>query len=291
MDMVPFDDRDGFIWLDGSFIPWCDAKIHVLNHGLHYASSVFEGERSYNGKVFKLREHTERLLNSAKLLDFEIPYTVDELENATLEMLEMNGVVNGYIRPVAWLGSEHMAISGRGNSVHVAIACWEWPSYFSGTAREKGISLKTSHWRKPSPHTAPTESKAACLYAINTMAKHEAERAGYTDALMLDYRGQVAEATGANIFIVKDDILYTPIPDCFLNGITRQTVLTLAGELGIEHVETVIMFDDLEIADEVFVTGTAAEITPVGRIDQIEYDVGSVTREIRDAYEKLVGKV
>jgi branched-chain amino acid aminotransferase len=290
MSILPFDDRDGFIWMDGEMIPWRDAKIHVLNHGLHYASCVFEGERVYNRKVFKLREHTERLIRSAEMLGFTIPYSVEEIEQATLDLIQKMDIVDGYIRPVAWRGSEMMGVAAQAAKPRLAIAIWSWPSYFSPELREKGIRLKTSKWARPAPNTAPTASKAAGLYMICTLSKHDAEAAGYHDALMLDYRGQVAEATAANLFMAKDGKLYTPIPDCFLDGITRQTVIGLAKDRGIELIQRAITVPELMAADEVFLTGTAAEVTAVGEIDGHTYSVGPITRLLRDDYEQLVRK-
>ena len=288
MALIPFDDRDGVIWLDGTLVPWREANLHVLSHALHYASAVFEGERVYDREVFKLREHTDRLAHSARVMGFELPYSADQIDAATAEVIDALNIEDGYVRPVAWRGSEMMGVSAQACRIHVAIAAWPWPSYFSPEARLKGIRLRTSHWRRPAPHTAPTNSKAAGLYMICTMSKHEAEAEGYDDALMLDYRGQVAEATGANIFLVQDGVLHTPIPDCFLDGITRRTVIELARRRGIETVERVIMPADLANPDEVFLTGTAAEVTPVGEIDGNHYTVGPVTKALLDDYENLV---
>lgn len=288
MALIPFDDRDGTIWLNGKLVPWREAKIHVICHGLHYASSVFEGERAYQGRIFKSREHSQRLIRSAQILGMDMPYTVDQIEQAKLEVLQSNNLTDAYIRPVAWRGSEQMGIAARQTKTHVAVAAWEWPSYFSPELRDKGISLMTSPWRKPAPDTAPTESKAAGLYMISTMSKHAAEEKGFTDALMLDYRGHPVEATGANLFIVKNGVLRTPVPDCFLNGITRQTVLQIARDLGVPTEEARITTTDLNAADEVFITGTAAEVTAVGKIDDQTYTVGPVTKKLREAYERLV---
>jgi branched-chain amino acid aminotransferase len=288
MALLPFDDRDGFIWFDGKLVPWREAKIHVLSHGLHYASSVFEGERAYNGQIFRMRDHSVRLIRSAEILGMTIPMTAEELDRAKMETLAANGLTDAYVRPVAWRGAEQMGISARQTKTHVAIACWEWPSYFSPDLREKGISLTVSKWRKPSPETAPTQSKAAGLYMIGTLSKHAAEEAGFVDALMLDYRGYPVEATGANLFRVKGGVIRTPKPDCFLNGLTRQTVIQLAKEHGYRLEEDHITMEDLRAADEVFLTGTAAEVTAVGQIDDVPYTVGPVTRTLRDAYEKLV---
>ncbi len=290
MDSNSFDNRDGQIWYDGKMGHWRDADVHVLTHGLHYASCVFEGERSYNGNIFKLREHTDRLLKSASILGFEIPYTADDIDAACNEVCKVNRIVDGYVRPVAWRGSEMMGVSAQQNTIHLAIAAWPWPSYFSPEARMKGIRLKTSEWRRPAPETAPTDSKAAGLYMICTMSKHAAEADGYDDALMLDWRGQVAEATGANIFLVfGDGKLHTPTPNCFLNGITRQTVIGLAEARGIEVIERTIMPEELTDATEVFLTGTAAEVTPVGEIDNIKFMVGDISRWMMDDYDKAVG--
>ena len=291
MDSNSFDDRDGQIWYDGKMGQWRDADVHVLTHGLHYASCVFEGERSYNGNIFKLREHTDRLLKSASILGFEIPYTADDIDAACNEVCKVNRIVDGYVRPVAWRGSEMMGVSAQQNTIHLAIAAWPWPSYFSPEARMKGIRLETSEWRRPAPETAPTDSKAAGLYMICTMSKHAAEAEGYDDALMLDWRGQVAEATGANIFLVfGDGKLHTPTPDCFLNGITRQTVINLAEARGIEVIECPIMPEELADATEVFLTGTAAEVTPVGEIDDHKFTVGDISRWMMNDYDKTVGK-
>lgn len=283
-----FSNRDGFIWMDGEIIPWADAKIHVLNHGLHYASSVFEGERSYNNTIFLCQEHSERFIRSAELIDMKMTITTDELNKAKYAILKANNLTDAYLRPVAWRGSEQLAIAAQETTTHIAIACWEWPSYFSPDAREKGISLQTSKWRAPMPNTATTASKAAGLYATHTMSKHSAEAAGFTDSLMLDYRGLVAEATGANLFMIKDGAIKTPDPDCFLNGLTRQTIIKLAEENGISVEVCHITPEELQQADEVFLTGTAAEVTAVGKIDDTEYKVGPITRKLRDVYEALV---
>ena len=291
MDSNSFDDRDGQIWYDGQMGLWRDANVHVLTHGLHYASCVFEGERSYSGRIFKLREHTDRLLKSARILGFDIPYSADQIDAACNEVCKVNDIVDGYIRPISWRGSEMMGVSAQENTIHLAIAAWPWPSYFSPEARMKGIRLKTSEWRRPAPETAPTDSKAAGLYMICTMSKHAAEAEGYDDALMLDWRGQVAEATGANIFLVfNDGKLHTPTPDCFLNGITRQTVIGLAQAREIEVIERTIMPEELADATEVFLTGTAAEVTPVGEIDDNKFTVGDISRWLMDDYDKAVGK-
>lgn len=288
MSLLPFDDRDGTIWFDGEMIPWREAKIHVINHGLHYASCIFEGERAYEGHIFKSQDHTTRLFKSASVLGMDIPFSPEQINEAKEAVLKANGFTNAYLRPVAWRGSEQMGIAARATKTHVAIAAWEWPSYFSPELREKGISLKTSTWQKPAPNTALTEAKAAGLYMINTLSKHQAEEAGFTDALMLDYRGYAVEATGANLFRIKDGVIRTPKPDCFLNGITRQTIIALAKELGYRLEEDHITVEDLKTADEVFITGTAAEVTAIGKIDDTLYTVGPITRALRDAYENLV---
>ncbi|MQX35531.1 branched-chain amino acid aminotransferase [Roseospira navarrensis] len=291
MAILPFDDRDGQIWLNGDMIDWRDAKVHVLTHGLHYASAVFEGERVYNGSVFKLTEHTERLHESARLMGFEIPYSVDEINAAHDVVLKANGIVDGYVRPIAWRGSEMMGVSAQKNRINLALAAWEWPSYFSPEARMAGIKLAVSDWRRPDPRCAPVHAKAAGLYMICTLSKHEAERQGFHDALMLDWRGQVAEATGANIFfLMPDGKLHTPVPDCFLDGITRRTVIDLARAAGLEVVERVIMPEDMAQASEVFLTGTAAEVTPVGQIGDLTFTPGEVTRTLIAAYDKAVGR-
>jgi len=283
-----FSDRDGFIWLDGEIVPWRDATVHVLTHGLHYASSVFEGERAYNGEIFLMTEHSQRFRKSAELIDMEMPYSVEELNEAKMAILAKNDLTDAYIRPVAWRGSEELGISAQKTKTHVAIACWEWPSYFGEEAREKGISLQTSKWRAPMPNTATTNSKAAGLYATHTMSKHAAEANGYTDALMLDYRGLVAECTGANIFMIKDNEIHTPDPDCFLDGLTRQSVIKLAEQANIPVHVRQIKPEELIEADEIFVTGTAAEITAIGKIDDTTYTVGPITRQLRETYENLV---
>ncbi|MDX2074414.1 MAG: branched-chain amino acid aminotransferase [Alphaproteobacteria bacterium] len=288
MAILPFDDRDGWIWFNGEMLPWRDAKVHVLTHGLHYGSCVFEGERAYNGKIFKDREHSERLHQSAKLIGFDLPYSVDELMAAKKAVLAKQNITNGYLRPVAWRGSEMMAISAQATKIHVAIAAWEWPSYFSPELREKGLSLQIASWARPAPNTAPTASKAAGLYMICTMSKHAAEKDGFNDALMLDYRGYIAEATGANLFFIFNGELHTPTPDCFLDGITRRTVMELARGAGIKVVERHIKPDEIHSASEMFLTGTAAEVTPIGKIDDFVRPVGPVTRQLMQLYTDLV---
>lgn len=292
-DMItpPYDDRDGFIWYDGELVPWRDAKLHVLTHGLHYASSVFEGERAYNGAIFKLTEHSARLAASARMMGFKLPVDIDALDQACVQTLEANGIVNGYIRPVAWRGSEMMAVSAQNTRIHLAIAAWSWPSYFSPEARLRGIRLKTAPWHRPPPGCAPVMAKAAGLYMICTLSKHAVEAQGFDDALMLDWRGLIAEATGANIFFVMGDgRLHTPTPDCFLDGITRQTVIALARERGIEVVERPIAPGELAEAREVFLTGTAAEVTPVRQIDDRRFQPGDITRNLMSAYERATGQ-
>ena len=286
--MMNFDDQDGLVWYDGALRPWRDARLHVLSHGLHYGSCVFEGERVYGGEVFKLREHTQRLIDSGAALGFEIPFSLEQLERATLEAVAAQGYADAYVRPVAWRGSEMMGVSAQQTTIHVAIAVWEWPSYFSPEARNRGIKLKTASWRRPAPDTAPVHAKAAGLYMICTMSKHDAEAQGYDDALMLDWRGLVAESTGANIFLAREGRLHTPAPDCFLDGITRQTVIGLARARGIEVIERAIRPEELTEADEIFVTGTAAEVTPVGRIDDHHFQVGAISRALLEDYEALV---
>jgi len=286
--MIPMDDRDGTIWFDGKMVPWREAKIHVLTHGLHYASAVFEGMRAYGGRVFELSWHNRRLAQSAEILGFSLPYTPEQLDEACKAVVKANGFPDAYVRPIAWRGSEQMGVSAQQTKIHVAIASWEWPSYFSPELRDKGIRLTFSKWRRPAPDTAPTASKAAGLYMICTLSKHAAEADGWNDALMLDYRGQLAEATGANLFLVKDGIIHTPKPDCFLNGITRQTVIRLAKDRGVTVVERAMWPEELATADEVFITGSAAEVTAIGQIADNHYQVGPITRHLREDYEKLV---
>jgi len=288
MSLIPFDKRDGFIWMDGKLVEWQAANIHVLTHGLHYGSSVFEGERAYSGKVFKSREHSERFHRSAELLGYTISYSVDELLAAKDEVMKANHIVNGYLRPVAWRGSEMMAISAQATKIHVAIAAWEWPSMYKKDIKERGIRLSMANYKRPSPETAPCASKAAGLYMICTISKHEAEKAGFDDALMLDYRGYLAEATGANLFLVINGELHTPTPDCFLNGITRLTVMDLARARGIKVIERHMKPEELENAQEVFLTGTAAEITPVGEIAGRKYTIGAVTKQLIEDYHAAV---
>lgn len=290
MSTTPFHDRDGWIWMDGKLVEWRSANIHVLTHGLHYASSVFEGERAYNGRIFKGTEHSKRLEFSATTLGMKLPYSTAELDAAKQLTLEKNGLTDAYLRPVAWRGSEMMGVSAQANTIHVAIAVWEWPSYFSAEAKMKGIRLTLSDWRRPSPDSAPVHAKAAGLYMICTLAKHKAEAAGYQDALMYDYRGYVAEATGANVFLAIDGKLHTPTADCFLNGLTRQTAIELARRNGIEVIERHIQPDELAKATEVFLTGTAAEITPVGEIGPHRFTPGQICKTVMDAYSAEVRK-
>ena len=283
-DIIPFDQRDGSLWFDGKLVPWRDAKIHVLTHGLHYASSVFEGERLYNGRIYKLEEHTARLFESARILDMKIPHTEDQINKATLEAVAAQGFTDAYVRPVVYRGSEQMSVAAAKAKIHVAIAAWQWPSYFDPTEKLKGIRLEISRWRRPAPDCAPTKSKAAGLYMICTISKHEAESRGYGDAMMLDYRGLVAEATGANMFFVKEGKLHTPIADCFLNGITRQSIIELARARQIPVVERYIEPAELDTFEECFLTGTAAEVTPVSEIGPHKYTPGAISETIMKAY-------
>jgi branched-chain amino acid aminotransferase len=287
MALVPFDDRDGTIWWDGAMIPWRDAKLHVLTHGLHYASAVFEGERAYSGNIFKLEAHTERLINSGKLLGFEIPFTAAQINAACNAVLAANNLTDAYIRPLAWRGSEQLAVSAQLTKIHLMVACWPWPNLF-GAGRMKGVRLGLADWRRPHPQTAPTASKAAGLYMIGTLSKHAAEAAGFDDALMLTWDGFVGEATGANIFLVIDGKLHTPTPDCFLDGITRRTVMSLAKARGIEVIERHIPVADLEKTTEVFLAGTAAEVTPVRQIGTQTFAAGKITETLLADYEALV---
>ena len=283
--LLPLDERDGVIWVNGRLTPWRDAKVHVLSHSLHYGNAVFEGARCYGGKVFKLREHSQRLLDSAKLVAMQIPYALEEIMAATDLVVKENGLDLGYVRPIANRGAEAIGVSAKGTKVHLAVAAFEWPAYYGGPS----IALQTSRWKRPNPESAPTAAKCAGLYVICTMARDEAVAAGYDDAFMLDYRGQVSEATGANLFFVMPDgALHTPAADCFLNGITRLTVIDLARSQGLTVVERAIWPDEVRQAREVFVTGTAVEVTAVGKIDAQEYAVGPVTKSLQAAYAKLV---
>ena len=284
--MSAYDDRDGYIWMDGEFVPWRDSKVHVLTHALHYASSVFEGERAYSGKIFRSLDHSKRLHNSAEIMGFKIPFSVDQVEQAKTEALAKSGLESAYVRALAWRGSEMMGVSAQNNTIHLAVAVWHWGDYFAD--KMKGIRLTHAKWRGPAPDTAPCHAKAAGLYMICTLSKHAAERDGYADALMLDYRGQVAEATGANIFFVRDGALHTPTPDCFLNGLTRQTAIKLARERGIEVIERAIFPDELSTFSECFITGSAAEITPVAEIGEHVYKPGQISETLVNDYTALV---
>ena len=281
---VTFDKLDGVIWYDGKIVPWTGAQLHVLSHGLHYGSCVFEGERAYGGEIFKGTEHSERLKRSAQILDFEIPYSVAEIDAAKRLVLEKNGQTDAYVRPVAWRGSEMMGVSAQTNTIHLAIAAWEWPSYFDPAERLKGIRLDLAEYRRPDPRTAPALAKAAGLYMICTISKHKAERKGYADAMMLDWEGRVAECTGANIFFIKDGKIHTPIADCFLAGITRQTAIDLAKRRGVEVIERRIMPDELSGFSECFITGTAAEVTPVSEIADWRFKPGKITEQLMADY-------
>lgn len=288
MSVQPFDDRDGLIWFDGEFVDWRNAKVHVLTHAMHYASAVFEGERVYEGKVFRLTDHSQRLIRSAELLGFKIPYSLAEIDAATNETVKRSGFKDAYVRPIAWRGSEQMGVSAQQSKIHLAIAVWQWPAYFSPEALKKGIRMTFAKWRRPAPNTAPTASKAAGLYMICTLSKHAAEAEGFADALMLDWRGQIAEATGANVFLGIGGELHTPTPDCFLDGITRRTVIELARKRGIKVTERAIMPEELNKADEVFIVGTAAEVTPVGEIGPHNFQVGPLARQLVADYAATV---
>jgi branched-chain amino acid aminotransferase len=286
--VIPFDQRDGSLWYDGKLVPWKDAKTHVLTHGLHYGSCVFEGQRMYNGTIYKLKEHTARLFKSAEILGMKIPFTQDEINQACIETCQANGIKDGYLRPVAFRGSEMMAVSAQTTTIHVAIATWAWPSYFSPEEKLKGIRLDISEWRRPAPDTAPTQAKAAGLYMICTVSKHAAEAKGYADALMFDYRGFVAEATGANVFFIKDGEIHTPLPDCFLNGLTRQSVIAIAKERQLKVIERHIMPDEMSDFEECFLTGSAAEVTPVREIGPYSFKPGALTEQLMNAYADQV---
>ena len=291
MALIPYDDRDGWIWLDGVFTPWREAKVHVLTHGLHYASAVFEGERMYGGEIFKLADHTARLFNSAEILDFQIPFTQAEINAASAEVCARNGLGDCYVRPIAWRGSETIGVSAQDTRIHVAIAAWDWPSYFKPEEKARGIALTWAKYKRPSPETAPTASKAAGLYMICTISKHAAEREGFADAMMLDYRGYIAEATGANVFFIQDGVLHTPTPDCFLNGFTRQTVMTIAREKGFDVVERHILPEELSTFSECFITGSAAEVTPVSRIAEHTFTPGNISLSLMEDYAKLARRL
>ncbi len=288
MAAQPFDQRDGVIWMDGEFVKWADAKVHVLTHALHYGSAVFEGERAYGGEIFELTAHTQRLHDSAKMIGFEVPYSVETINQACNELLVREGLKDAYVRPIAYRGSEQMGVAAQQTKIHVSIAVWEWPSYFKPEERLKGIRLDIARYRRPDPATEPSKAKAAGLYMICTISKHEAERKGYADALMLDWRGQVAEATGANVFFVKDGVIHTPTPDCFLDGITRKSVIKLAKKRGYEVVERAIMPDEMEGFEQCFLTGTAAEVTPVSEIGPHKFSVGEITKTLMEDYDALV---
>ena len=283
-----FDKRDGWIWYDGKLVPWADASLHVLSHGLHYASCVFEGERAYGGTIFKSTLHSERLKRSAEFLDFTIPYSIQEIDAAKHLVLERNGLKDAYVRPIAWRGSEMMGVSAQNNKIHLAIASWEWPSYFDPAERLKGLRLGVAEYLRPDPRTIPAKAKAAGLYMICTISKHKAEREGYADALMYDWRGYVAECTGANIFFIKDGKIHTPTPDCFLDGITRHTVIGLAKKRGIEVIERHIKPEELDGFEQCFITGTAAEVTPVSEIGKWRFKVGDIVKQLMDDYSAEV---
>jgi len=282
--VIPFDQRDGVIWHDGKLVPWKEAKTHVLTHGLHYGSCVFEGQRMYGGTVYKLKEHTDRLFASAETLGMKIPFTREEINAACIAVCKANGIVDGYLRPVAFRGSEMMAVSAQNTTIHVAIATWPWPSYFSPAEKLKGIRLDIARYKRPSPETEPVHAKAAGLYMICTLCKHEAEAKGYADAMFLDYRGLVSEATGANVFFVKDGVLHTPIPDCFLNGITRQSVIAIAKKRGVTVIERHIKPEEMADFSECFLTGSAAEVTPVREIGPYSFKPGALTETLMNAY-------
>ena len=285
--MSAYHDRDGFIWMDGGFVPWREAKVHVLTHALHYASSVFEGERAYGGRIFRSHDHSLRLHHSATELGFVIPWTAAQIDAIKQEVLAKSGLADAYIRPVAWRGSEQMGVSAQNNTIHLAVAAWEWGAYY-GDAKLKGAKLDIAKWKRPSPETIPCTAKAAGLYMICTLSKHAAEAKGCSDAIMMDYRGYVAEATGANVFFVQDGAIHTPLPDCFLNGLTRQTVIAMLRERGVEVVERHIEPGEMEGFQQCFLTGTAAEVTPVAEIGPYRFEVGQMTRDMVSAYEALV---
>ena len=287
--MVPhFDNREGYIWLNGDFVEWADAKLHVLSHALHYASSVFEGERVYKRKIFKLEEHTERLFYSANKMDMEIPFTMDEVNDACNTTVNKNNIIDGYVRPIAWRGAEMMGVSAQNTKINFAVAVWEWPSYFDPDERLKGIRLSLSKWRRPSPETIPCDTKAAGLYMICTLSKHDAEKNGYADSLMLDFEGYIAEATGANVFFIKNNEIHTPSPDCFLDGITRRTVIELAKKRGISIIQRKISPDEMNDFTECFLTGTAVEVTPVSQIGDYNFEPSQITIQLMEDYISLV---
>ena len=288
VDERTFDDRDGFIWFDGKLVPWRDANVHVLTHALHYASAVFEGQRAYNGTIFKLSEHSTRLRNSAAILGYDLPWSVAEIDAACNETLAANGLTDAYVRPLAWRGSEQMGVSAQKTKPHLAVAAWVWGKYFDPDLAARGIRLDIAEWRRPAPYTAPTASKASGLYMIATMSKHRAEDRGFNDALMFDWRGQVAEATGANAFFIRDGVIHTPTPDCFLDGITRRTVIDLAQKRGIDVVERTIWPEELETFQQMFLTGSAAEVTHVGSAGPWNFEVGDLSRQLASDYDNLV---
>ncbi len=288
MALIPYDDRDGWIWFDGELVPWREAKVHVLTHALHYASAVFEGERMYGGEIFELRAHSERLFRSAEILDFKLPFTVDQIDEASKAVCRRNGLEDCYLRPIAWRGSEVMGVAAQAAKIHVAIAAWEWPSYFRPEEKAKGIALTWAKYKRPSPETAPTASKAAGLYMICTLSKHAAEREGFADAMMVDWRGYVAEATGANVFFIRDGAIHTPTPDCFLDGITRRAAMGLARAKGFEVVERHILPEELSTFSECFITGTAAEVTPVRQIGEYNFAPGNISLSLMDDFSKMV---
>jgi branched-chain amino acid aminotransferase len=288
MTDATYDDRDGFIWHDGKLVPWRDAKVHILTHAMHYASAVFEGVRCYGGKVFKLSEHSQRLIDSAKLLGFDLPWSIAEIDAAVNATVKANNLTDCYVRPIAWRGSEQMGVAAQLTKPHLAVAAWEWGAYFGDEALAKGLRLMIAPWRRPAPYTAPIRAKAAGLYMICTLSKHAAADAGYDDALMFDWRGQVAEATGANVFFVKDGKLHTPTPDCFLDGITRRTVIDLARRRGIEVIERAIWPEELESFEQAFLTGSAAEVTPLAEIGPWRFEVGALTRQLQGDYRDFV---
>lgn len=288
MTIIPFDDRDGQIWFDGKLVPWKEAKLHVLTHGLHYAGAAFEGVRVYNGKIFKNTEHNQRFIKSAELLGYQLPYSLDELNKACEEVVKAQKITNGYIRPISYRGSEMIAISAQHCKIHVVIAAWEWPSYFSPEARAAGLRLCWADWKRPDPATAPVAAKASGLYMICTLSKHSAETKGYNDAMMLDYRGYIAEATGANVFFIIDGKIHTPKPDCFLNGITRQTVIELAKKRGLEVIERHIKPEELSQANEAFLTGTAAEITRIAEVEYYKFPDNKIIQLLQADFDKLV---
>lgn len=283
-----FDNRDGYIWFNGELVDWPDVKLHVLSHALHYASSIFEGERVYNKKIFKLEEHTERLFYSAERMDMKIPYTQEQVNEACKEIVEKNSIIDGYVRPISWRGAEMMGVSAQSTKINLAIAVWEWPSYFDPEQRLKGIRLTLSKWKRPSPETIPCDTKAAGLYMICTLSKHDAERRGYADSLMLDYENYVAEATGANVFFIKDGEIHTPKPDCFLDGITRRTVIDIAKKRGIKVIERKILPEEMSDFSECFLTGTAVEVTPVSEIAECKFTPGEITKNLMEDYLNLV---